>query len=90
MRRRRYGVASAITWMDPPVTMDLAEGPIRPIGYCNPVGANIGHPNYPTHFAISVTNRRLDGLRLVLRATGGIAVCQVIRLQTKKEECNMY
>ena len=39
---------------------------------------------------ISVINRRLDGLQLVLRATGGIAVCQVIRLQTKKEECNMY
>ena len=37
-----------------------------------------------------VTNRRPGGLRLVLRATGGIAVCQVIRLQTKKEECNMY
>ena len=38
---------------------------------------------------IAVTNRRLDGLRLVLRATGVIAVCQVIRLQVRKEECKV-
>ena len=31
-------------------------------------------------YTADVTNRRLDGLRLVLRATGWIAVCQVIRL----------
>ena len=37
-----------------------------------------------------VTNRRLDGLRLVLRATGGIVICQVIRLQVRKEECDVY
>ena len=36
-----------------------------------------------------VTNRRLDGLRLVLRATGGIVICQVIRLQVRKEECDV-
>ena len=36
-----------------------------------------------------VTNRRLTGLRLVLRATGGIAICQIIRRQVRKEECNM-
>ena len=39
--------------------------------------------------SLAVTNRRLDGLRLVLRATGVIAVCQVIRLQVRKEECKV-
>ena len=34
---------------------------------------------------VDVTNRRL-----VLRATGGIAICQVIRRQVRKEECNVY
>ena len=37
----------------------------------------------------NVTTHRLNGLRLVLRATGGIAICQVIRRQVRKEECNV-
>ena len=51
-------------------------------------GPNLRRPHRPTPGYI-VTNRRLDGLRLVLRATGGIAICQVIRLQVRKEECNV-
>ena len=34
----------------------------------------------------SVTNRRLNGLRLVLRATGGITVYQVKQMSGKEEE----
>ena len=46
--------------------------------------------DHPSTLRGIVTNRRLDGLRLVLRATRGIAVCQVIRLRTKNKESNMY
>ena len=44
---------------------------------------------YVRPFYDAVTDRRLNGLRLFLRATGGIAVCQVIRLQVRKEERNV-
>ena len=49
------------------------------------------HARKASHGALweVLISRRLNGLRLVLRATGGIAICQVIRLQVRKEECNV-
>ena len=38
---------------------------------------------------VGVTNCRLNGLRLVLRATGGSTVCQINRRQVRRKECNV-